>query len=232
MLLLSRRASATFAASSLVSVGLFFTGSAPADTTIGADVTTNAQSLARGTCQGGPGPGPPACVIVTNKPTPGITSTGVQELSPCDGTVTGFRINGVPTVNTYRLRVVQITGGTTGTAVSSSAPVSLMVDGVNLFPAMLPIKAGNQIGLEWLNDVAFQSVRYRSPAESVASFLGGIPESGSATGTTGADEYLVNADIECGTPTQPKKCKKKKAKKKSAAAAKKKKKGCKKKKKR
>jgi hypothetical protein len=223
-MLLSRRRCATLTASSLVSVGLLFTGSAPADTTIGADVTTNAQFLARGTCFGNSGH---ACASVTNAPTPGITS-GVQMLAPCDGFVTGFRINGVPTANRYRLRVVQMSNTTTATAVSSSAPVSLTIDGVNPFPAKLPIKAGNQIGLEFYTAIDFQSIRYRMPAASVATFLGGIPESGSATGTSDTLEYLVNADVACAMPATTKKCKRK-AKKKSAAAAKKKR--CKKKKK-
>jgi hypothetical protein len=219
----------TAAALSLILPALVGVAAAPGAVTIGADVDTHGQTLARGTCQGIPIQS--ACVIVTNKPTPGITS-GVQMLSPCDGTVTGFRINGVPTANTYRLRVVQISGETTATAVSSSAPVSLTLDGVNPFPANLPIRAGNQIGLEWLNDAAFQSVRYRGPAESVTSFLGGIPESGSATGSEGSgDEYLFNADVECGTPAPKKKCKKKAKGKKKSGAAKKKKKGCKKRKK-
>jgi hypothetical protein len=195
--------------------------------TIGADVTTNAQFLSRGTCFESSGN---RCVSVTNKPTPGITG-GAQMLSPCDGTVTGFRINGVPTNNTYRLRVVQMSSETTATAVSSSVPVSLSSDGVNPFPANLPIRAGNQIGLEFYSAIDFQSVRFRMPADSVATIYG-LPESGSATGANGSLEYLFNADVECGTPVQPtkKKCKKK-AKKKSSASAAKKKKGCKKRKK-
>jgi hypothetical protein len=200
---------------------------APAATTIGADVSTNAQFLARGTCFGNMGN---RCTIVTTAAAPGITG-GKLMTSPCDGTVTGFRINGVPTANTYRLRVVQLSGAS-ATAVSSSAPVSLMTDGVNPFPAKLPVKAGNNIGLEFYNAVDFQSVRFRSDASTV-DFLNGIPDSGSATGvpdSTGL-EWLVNADVECGTVAPAKrKCKKKGKGKKRSVAAKKKK--CKRKKKR
>jgi hypothetical protein len=209
----------------LAAVGICAIAAAPAsaDTTIGSDVNGTPPNL--GTCFGNP---TFACVVV-----PTSLPSGAQLTSPCEGTVTRFRINGVPTANTYRLRVVHLSG-TTATAVSASSPVSLSVDGVNEFPVSLPIHTGDQFGLDFNHGTVDFSVRYRQPGNDLL-FKNGIPESGTtvATGTDEFLEYLFNADVACagtGGPvgqspaTTAAKCKKKKKKHREAAAAKKKKK--------
>jgi hypothetical protein len=198
-----------------------------ADTTIGSNV--NGTPATAGTCFGNP---TFACVVV-----PISLPSGAQLTSTCEGTVTRFRINGVPTANTYRLRIVHLSG-TTATAVSASSAVSLSVDGVNTFPVSLPIHTGDQFGLDFNHGTVANSVRYRQPGTDYL-YKDGIPDSGSgaSTGTDNFLEYLFNADVACSsgggqqsaTTTTPK-CKKKKKKHKRDASAAKKKKGCKKKK--
>ncbi len=156
------------------------------DVTFGSDV--NGPSAAMGTCFGNSGF---ACVVVpTSLPT-------AQTTSPCDGTITRFRINGAPSTNSYRLRVVQIAGNT-ATVVSSSGVVSLAVDGVNTFDASLPINAGDYLGLDFNQSTENFKVRYRQPGTDLL-FKNGIPESGSvnATGTDSFLEYLFNVDVAC-----------------------------------
>jgi hypothetical protein len=211
----------------LVAVSAVAAVPAHADTTIGGQVTGPEHDL--GTCFGTP------CVVV-----PTSLPSASQLTSPCEGSVSRFRINGVPTVNTYRLRVVHLSGST-ATAVSASSPVSLSVDGVNTFATSLSIHAGDQLGLEFTDDTVGNTVRYRQPGNDLL-FFSGIPDSGSQS-TANTDsflDYFFNADVACSTsapvtppPAATPKCKKKKKKvKREASAAKKKKKGCKKKKKR
>jgi hypothetical protein len=202
----------------VVLAGWLGAGTAQADVTVGDDVNYSGPTN-RGTCNG-PASG---CVVVPAS----VPNTSILT-SPCEGTVTRFRINGVPTNNRYRLRVLQL-AGTTATAVSASPAVALMSDGVNTFNTSLPIHAGNQVGLEFTIGTDFQSVRYRSPAMTLA-YLGGIPDSGSSSSATSdtIDQWLFNADVACTVPAPPKRCKKK-GKKNRAVAAKKK--HCKKKKK-
>jgi hypothetical protein len=204
--------------------------SAKADVTIGSDVSGTPPTA--GTCFGN---ATFACVVV-----PISLPSGAQLTSPCEGTVTRFRINGVPTANTYRLRVVHLSGST-ATPVSSSPPASLTADGVNTFPASLPIHTGDQFGLDFNHGTVEFSVRYRQPGTDYF-YKNGIPDSGTgaSTGTDNFLEYLFNADVACAAPAPPpqgspsktpaKKCKKKRVKRKGSAAAKKK--GCKGKKKR
>jgi hypothetical protein len=190
-----------------------------ADTTIGSDVNDSPTTM--GTCFGNP---TFSCVVV-----PTSLTSGAQLTSPCDGTVTRFRINGVPTANTYRLRVIHLSG-TTATAVSSSSAVSLAVNGINTFPVSLPIHTGDQFGLDFNHGTTDHSVRYRQTAPLLL-YENGIPDSGTAiaTGSNNSLEYLYNADVACGVPAPTTtKCKKKKHRDASVA---KKKKGCKKKKK-
>ncbi len=205
-------------------------GAAPtrADVTIGSNV--NGTPPSAGTCFGNP---TFACVVV-----PTSLPSGAQLTSPCDGTVTRFRINGVPTANSYRLRVVHLSGSTAA-AVSASSAVSLAVDGVNTFPISLPIHTGDQFGLDFNHGTVDFSVRYRQPGTDDL-FKNGIPDSGTgaSTGTDNFLEYLFNADVACGTGGQggpntatTTTCKKKKKKHRRDVSVAKKKKGCKKKKK-
>lgn len=207
--------------------------SANADVTIGTDVN-NATGTTQGTCEGTT-VSTDACVVTW----PSLTQGGPLT-SPCDGTVTRFRINGAgPTTATYRLRVLHLSG-TTATAVSASGGVPLMTNGVNTFPTSVPIHTGDQVGIEFTPPIAYNVVRYRTVGTTY-SYRSGIPDSGSASPTSvytgfNSTEYLVNADVACtqpaqaGGPTTTSTCtKKKKTKHREASAKKKKKKrGCKK----
>jgi hypothetical protein len=202
---------------------------ATADTTIGADV--NQTSSYTGACNGGGNPANQPCTVVDVATTPARTMR-----SPCDGTVTRFRLNGVPTANTYRVRAVTDNGNGTYTPTATSAPpVTIQSSGVNEFAASMPIKQGQYVGIDFMNDTAaglrgysgagfFEAVFYAFPAD------GGL---GTDTPPPDYDIYLYNADVACssgqGVQTATK-CKKKKKKHREASAAKKKK-GCKKKKK-
>ncbi len=112
-----------------------------ADTTIGAYVNQNPSTS--GTC-GYKGPSEQPCLFVDTV-IPALATT-----APCDGTVTRFRLNGLPKPNNrYRLRVVRQNPDFSFTGTASSAPVTLATDGVNEFPTNLPIAAGEYIGVDF-----------------------------------------------------------------------------------
>jgi hypothetical protein len=199
---------------------------AQADTTIGADV--NQAFTYTGAC-GGSGPADQPCAVVDLNTNPTRTMQ-----APCDGAVVNFRLNGIVTPNTYRIRSVTDNGNGTYTPTATSAPVTIQTTGVNEYPASMPIKKGQYVGIDFMNNPVaglrgysgagfFEAVFYRFPADG-----------GFATDTPPPDYdiYLYNADVACsvaGVPTATK-CKKKKTKHRDASVAKKKK-GCKKKKK-
>jgi hypothetical protein len=212
---------------------LLFTGVASpahADTTIGADV--NQAFNYTGACDGGGVPANRPCTVVNL-----ATNPARPMQSPCDGTVTRFRLNGVVTANTYRLRAVTDNGNGTYTATATSAPpVTIQSPGVNEYAASMPIKQGQYVGIDFMGDTAlglrgyagspgsgyFEAVLYAFPSD-------GVP--GADTAPPDYAIYLYNADVACSQPTTTAtKCKKKKKKHREASVAKKKK-GCKKKKK-
>ena len=119
---------------------------ASADTTIGVDV--NQAHNYTGACDGGGNPANRPCTVVNMITTPARTMQ-----SPCDGTVTRFRLNGVPTANTYRLRAVTDNGNGTYTPTATSAPpVTIQTTGVNEFAASMPIKQGQYVGIDFMNN--------------------------------------------------------------------------------
>lgn len=215
----------------IVAAGCLVAGApASAATTIGADV--NHSFGYTGSCSGGMNPLQRPCTYV-NFAIPDRTM-----VAPCDGTVVRFRLNGIPSTNTYRLRAVHDNlNGTFTPVATSSPPVTIPAPGVNEFSASMPIKQGDYVGLDFMDsDQPGVHGYYEGGAGIVGIYFYTFPADGTADAPTLTPEqsyYLYNADVECGTPATPaKKCKKKKkGKKKSAAAAKKKKKGCKKKKK-
>jgi hypothetical protein len=200
---------------------------AQADTTIGAD--DNSATNYTGACNGGGGPaGTPAnrpCTVVNLTTAPARTMQ-----APCDGTVTRYRLNGIVTANTYRIRAVTNNGNATYTpTATSSPPVSIQTAGVNEYPSSMPIKQGQYVGIDFMNDIVgglkgysggpgsgvFEAVLYAFPAD------GGT---GTDTPSPDYDNYLYNADVACSVaaPTTTK-CKKKKNKKnRDASVAKKK----------
>jgi hypothetical protein len=201
-----------------------------ADTTIGVDV--NQPHDYTGACTGG-------AMMLTPCTTVNVVTNPARTMqAPCDGTVVRFRLNGVVTVNTYRIRAVTDNGdGTWTPTATSSPPVSIQTAGANEFPASMPIKQGQYVGLDFTGATAAGLRGQSAPGHPglLEHYFYTFPADGTPDTPTGQDPaiYLYNADVRCGGAEPAKtKCKKKKKKKKrSATAAKKKKKGCKKKKK-
>jgi hypothetical protein len=195
---------------------------APAATTIGVDV--NQAFNYTGSCSGGMNPLNRPCTVVNLETTPARTMQ-----SPCDGTVVRYRLNGVVSANTYRLRAVTDNGnGSYTPTATSTPPVSIISPGVNEYVASMPIKLGQFVGIDFMDSTAAGLRGFGGPGFLEAYFYT-FPADGTPDTPTGEDAaiYLYDADVECGGPPPAKtKCKKKKkkGKKKSAAAAKKKKK--------
>jgi hypothetical protein len=203
-------------------------------TTIGADVNQVHPNTYTGAC-GGPNPANRPCTVVNLLTTPARTMQ-----AQCDGTVTAFRLNGVVTANTYRLRAVTDNGNGTWTpTATSSPPVSIQADGVNNYTASMPIKQGQYVGIDFMDATAAGLKGIGAPGFNEAYFYAFPADGTSDTPAFDPAIYLYNADVTCGSSTTPatKTCKKKKGKKKkkkdksASPAKKKKKKGCGKKKK-
>jgi hypothetical protein len=205
---------------------------AEADTTIGVDV--NQSFNYTGACDGGGNPANRPCTVVNLQTTPARTMQ-----APCDGTVTRFRLNGIVAANTYRLRAVTDNGdGTWTPTATSTPPVTITTSGVNEYAASMPIKKGQYVGIDFMDNPMAGLRGFGGPGFYEAVFYA-FPADGTPDTDTLPDDfaiYLYNADVACtttpATTTAAKKCKKKKKKKgkrSSAVAAKKKKKGCKKK---
>jgi hypothetical protein len=203
-----------------------------ADTTIGADVNQGFNYT--GSCDGGGVPANRPCTVVNLLTTPARTMQ-----APCTGTVTRFRLNGVVTANTYRLRAVTDNGNGTYTPTATSAPpVTIQTAGVNEYAANMPIKQGQYVGIDFMDDTALGLRGYGGPGFFEAVFYAFPADGGIDTDTPPPDDaiYLYNADIACGAggqggqTTATPKCKRKKKKHRDASVAKKKK-GCKKKRK-
>jgi hypothetical protein len=165
---------------------------ASADQTIGADVTQ--MPTTKGTCAPADAEIRP-CVIVTTL-LPGRMLT-----SPCNGTITRFRLNGfVRPNNHYRLRVVHNNGNGTYTGTASSAQVAIQADGINEYATSLPIAAGEAIGIDFMDSTEDFGLRWvlTMPTNSDLVFHT-FPADGTPSGP-GEDDwayYLFNADVQC-----------------------------------
>ncbi|HEX4465048.1 MAG TPA: hypothetical protein VH042_10460 [Solirubrobacterales bacterium] len=167
-----------------------------ADVTIGANVTQS--TLNSGTC-GYKFPTERPCTLITSA-VPGQTMN-----APCAGTVTRFRLNGfVRPANHYRLRVVRRNADGSFTGTASSAQVSIASEGVNEYATSLPIAAGEQIGIDFLDSTEEFGLRWvESPGVGAAYFYAFPADGGSAFPTGPATfYYLFNADIACA-PANP-----------------------------
>jgi hypothetical protein len=168
---------------------------AAAETTIGPDVsqpTTNS-----GTCGFEKSTERP-CLFVNNL----IYNAATK--SPCDGTITHFRLNGFPRpLNEYSLRVVRQNpdGSYTGTA--TSAPVTIATEGVNEYATDLPIAAGEMLGIDFLDSLEEHGLRWVGTVGSLSAVLYQFPPDGQpafADIPTTNFYYLFDADIQCAAP--------------------------------
>lgn len=190
----SRLAALTAGACLVIAVALAPAGSA--DVTIGANV--NQSTLNSGTC-GYKFPTERPCTLITSA-VPGQTMN-----APCAGTVTRFRLNGfVRPANHYRLRVVRRNADGSFTGTASSSPVAIATEGVNEYATSLPIAAGEQIGIDFLDSTEEFGLRWvESPGVGAAYFYAFPADGGSAFPTGPATfYYLFNADIVCA-PANP-----------------------------
>jgi hypothetical protein len=165
-----------------------------ADVTIGANVNTS--TLNSGTC---------GFESMAERPCTFITSTipGQTMTAPCAGTVTRFRLNGfVRPANHYRLRVVRRNADGSFTGTASSAPVSIASEGVNEYATSLPVAAGEQIGIDFLDSTEDHGLRWAGPSPEVgAAYFYAFPADGGSAFPTGSATfyYLFNADIACAS---------------------------------
>jgi hypothetical protein len=165
------------------------------ETTIGANV--NQPTGEAGTCGFKEARERP-CILVWD------AIPGQAMASPCDGTITRFRINGIPRPNDhYALRVVtkNTDGSYTGTATSST--VSVATEGVNEYATSLPISTGQEIGLDFLDSTEEHGVRLVGEAGVTGGYFYAFPADGGTappTGNANGWHYLFNADVHC-TPS-------------------------------
>jgi hypothetical protein len=131
-----------------------------------------------------------------------FSSLGSPELQvPFDGTVTGFSITAGSAGGTVRLRVLRPAGDGQYTAVVSSAPATLALNG-NTFTTSLPVKADDLIGLD--TDSSALIFDGTSTVPLTAYYQPGL-----ADGQTGAPNQiasgtrlLLSATVQAtGTPT-------------------------------
>jgi hypothetical protein len=191
----SRLAALTLGA--CLAIALSLAPASSADVTIGANV--NQSTLNSGTC-GFASSAERPCTFVTST-IPGQTMT-----APCAGTVTRFRLNGfVRPANHYRLRVVRRNADGSFTGTASSAQVAIASEGVNEYATSLPIAAGEQIGIDFLDSTEDFGLRWVGPSSGVgAAYFYAFPTDGGSAFPTGSAPfyYLFNADIACA-PANP-----------------------------
>ncbi len=171
-------------------ISLALAGAAAAEVTIGPDVSGPFNRI--GVCGGLDPANRPCTVMSTLLP-------GRQAFAPCAGTVTRFRLNGVPTADTYRLRIVSGVGkwGFTGTG-TSSPPVQIASEGVNEYPTSLRIAEGSYIGIDFQGSTAPGLRLFDDPGVTQYYFYAFPPDGGLAA-PTGIESsyYLFNADVRC-----------------------------------
>jgi hypothetical protein len=181
-------------AAACLALAVGFVPVSSADVTLGANV--NQVTSESGTC-GFASPSERPCTFVNNV-VPGQTMT-----APCSGTITRFRLNGFPRpASHYRLRVVRKNADGSYTGTASSDPVSIGVEGVNEYATSLPIAAGEEIGIDFLDSTEDHGLRWvGGSAVNSFYFLAFPADGGSAFPPNPAASfyYLFNADIACAT---------------------------------
>jgi hypothetical protein len=172
-----------------------------AEVTIGAQV--DQPTPESGTCAF-EDPGDRPCLIVTN------TILGQEQLltSPCDGTVTRFRLNGIPRpANHYSLRVVRRNSDGSYTGTATSAPVAIATEGVNEYATNLPIAKGELLGIDFRDSTEEHGLRWVGGSGVSAAVLFDFPEDGTPAAADIASTqfyYLFNGDVACaGSPAPP-----------------------------
>lgn len=165
-----------------------------AEVTIGANVTQG--SATAGTCGYKSAVERPCAFVDTIIP-------GLAMTAPCDGTVTRFRLNGLPKPNNhYRLRVFRKNADGSFTGTATSAAVTIAINGVNEYATSLPIAAGEYIAVDFEDSAEEFGLRWIEAPSSGAYFFNAFPADGGSAQPSGPTviSYLYNADVTC-TPS-------------------------------
>jgi hypothetical protein len=138
------------------------------------------------------------CVFVDNI----ILSQAGLTTSPCTGTITRFRLNGIPRpANHYALRVIHRNSNGSYTGTATSAPVSIATDGINEYATSLPVAEGESIGIDFEDSTEEHGIRFVSEFAVSSAVLFDFPADGTAALASIPSTqfyYLFNADVECG----------------------------------
>jgi hypothetical protein len=132
-----------------------------------------------------------------------FSSVGNAELQvPFDGTVTGFSITAGSAGGTVRLRVLRPAGNGQYTAVVSSAPATLALNG-NTFTTSLPVKAGDLIGLD--NDSSALIFDGTSTVPLTAYYQPALADgqAGAPNQIASATRLLLSATVQASAGTAP-----------------------------
>ncbi|HTT93618.1 MAG TPA: hypothetical protein VMF55_03040 [Solirubrobacterales bacterium] len=143
------------------------------------------------------------CVFVDNT----ITSQAGLLTAPCNGTITRFRLNGIPRPgNSYSLRVLDRNGDGSYTGTATSAPVEIATEGINEYASSLPVSKGESIGIDFDGSTEEHGLFYVSEAGVSSAVLFAFPADGTPAfpniPSTGF-YYLYDADVECAAGSAP-----------------------------
>lgn len=143
------------------------------------------------------------CVFVDNI----ILSEAGVTTAPCTGTITRFRLNGIPLPgNTYALRVIHRNDNGSYTGTATSAPVSIATDGINEYATSLPVLKGESIGVDFEGSTEEHGLRYVNELAVSSAVLFDFPADGTpafASIPSTQFYYLYNADVECAGASTP-----------------------------
>ena len=143
------------------------------------------------------------CVFVDNT----ITSQAGLLTAPCNGTITRFRLNGIPHPgNSYALRVLDRNGDGSYTGTATSAPVEVATEGINEYATSLPIVKGESIGVDFEGSTEEHGLFYVSESGVSSAVLFAFPADGTpafANIPSTGFYYLYNADVECAAGSGP-----------------------------
>lgn len=143
------------------------------------------------------------CVFVDNA----ITSQAGLLTAPCNGTITRFRLNGIPHPgNSYALRVLDRNGDGSYTGTATSAAVEIATEGINEYATSLPVLKGESIGVDFEGSTEEHGLFYVSEGGVSSAVLFAFPADGTpafANIPSTGFYYLYDADVECAAGSGP-----------------------------
>ena len=182
-----------------LALGFAFGGSAPGAVTIGTNLTGPADEI---------NPGCSVACTTMNLAVPTDNAPGGLT-SQVNGTVTSWQFKSVTAGGSIALRILRPAGGTSFTGAGTSAPVTPngTVPAQGPFPASLPIRVGDSVGLD---ATAGQTPLIDTPATQLYWNAPTLANGQTAQGIFGTREVAVQAVVEpsntvtFGTPARNK----------------------------